>query len=61
MPEAWIQLQCPNCQEVWELNPADLPAPDRAFTCSLCGATFPTSEFERTQRGLRILESFHGR
>ena len=27
MQEAWIQLQCPGCEEQREANPADLPEP----------------------------------
>ena len=60
MREAWIRLECPECTETWEANPADLPAPGRSFTCKHCGATRSISEFPRTQRGFEILESFHG-
>lgn len=59
MPEAWVPLECPNCTESWEANPADLPAPGATFTCNHCGATRTTAEFTRTQRGFEILESFH--
>jgi len=59
MPEAWITLECPECGEDWEANPADLPAPDDAFTCNHCGKTHPISEFAKTKRGFEILESFH--
>lgn len=59
MPEAWIQLQCPECQEGWEANPSELPAPGNRYTCDHCGAQRSISEFMRTGRGLEILEEFH--
>ncbi|PSP46640.1 hypothetical protein BRC60_09825 [Halobacteriales archaeon QH_1_68_42] len=33
MQEAWIQLQCPGCEEQREANPADLPGPQATRTC----------------------------
>ncbi|PSP53612.1 hypothetical protein BRC74_03540 [Halobacteriales archaeon QH_7_68_42] len=59
MQEAWIQLQCPGCEEQREANPADLPGPQATRTCDSCGETRPTSEFTRTVRDFEILESFH--
>jgi hypothetical protein len=59
MQEAWIQLACPACEETWESNPADLPAPAEEYDCKHCGHTAPVSEFMRTGRDLEILESFH--
>ena len=59
MQEAWIQLQCPDCGEQWETNPADLHEPDREFACEHCDATRPLSEFAKTQRDFEILEEFH--
>jgi hypothetical protein len=59
MTEARVQLQCPACEETWEANPADLPAPGRAFVCRHCGDERPTPEFMRTGRSLETLESFH--
>ncbi|WP_436931066.1 DUF7836 family putative zinc-binding protein [Halosimplex halobium] len=60
MQEAWIQLQCPECGEQWEANPADLPEPDAAFGCKDCEARRPLSEFTKTARDFEILEEFHG-
>lgn len=58
MPPAWIQLQCPDCESVWEENPGDLPEPDREFTCDHCGSEARTSEFMKTKRSLEVLEEF---
>lgn len=60
MSEAWIQLQCPNCEERWEANPSDLPEPSTSRTCEHCGASRPTAEFMKTKRDLEILEEFKG-
>lgn len=60
MQEAWIQLHCPDCQENWEANPADLPEPDSEFSCQHCDSARPTAEFVKTTRGLEILRDFHG-
>ncbi|WP_459192755.1 DUF7836 family putative zinc-binding protein [Halosimplex sp. J119] len=59
MQEAWIQLRCPDCDEQWEANPADLHSPDEAFTCEGCDGTRPLSEFTKTQRDFEILRDFH--
>lgn len=59
MQEAWVQLQCPDCTEQWEANPADLHRPDREFTCKDCGGTRPLSEFARTARDFEIIEEFN--
>lgn len=59
MQEAWIELQCSECDREWEANPADLPGPDDSFTCDGCGTTRPMPEFTKTARGLEILEGFH--
>lgn len=59
MPEAWIQLQCPDCTEHWEENPADLPDPRDELTCEHCGGDRPVSEFTRTTRDFEILQQFH--
>ncbi len=58
MVEAWIQLQCPSCDEEWERSPSDLPGPDADFTCNHCGETRRVAEFMMTQRDLEILEEF---
>ena len=60
MQEAWIQLQCPNCEEQWEANPADLPAPDSTHACEHCGVERRGAEFAKTARDFEILEEFHG-
>lgn len=59
MNEAWIQLQCPDCEATWEADPADLPAPDADHGCDNCGATRPTGEFARSTRDFEILSEFH--
>ena len=61
MQEAWIQLQCPDCTEQWEANPADLSEPQREFDCAHCETTRPLSEFTKTVRDFEILEEFHAR
>lgn len=60
MREAWIHLQCPDCEEQWEADPADLPAPGGEFTCEECGSRRPIAEFVKTKEGLQIHEQFHG-
>lgn len=59
MPEAIIQIRCPECENHWEENPVDLPPPGEEFRCSHCGARRSTSEFMRAKRDLEILEEFH--
>lgn len=59
MNEAWIELRCPNCEETWEENPTDLPAPGTEYTHGACGATRSVGEFMRSKRDFEILESFH--
>jgi predicted RNA-binding Zn-ribbon protein involved in translation (DUF1610 family) len=59
MREAWIDLECSHCGEIWEANPADLPAPVEPFTCPHCGQNGTTSEFAKTTRGFEILAEFH--
>jgi hypothetical protein len=61
MQEAWIRLRCPDCDEQWQANPADLHAPDLAFSCEHCEGTRPLSEFTKTARDFEILEEFHAR
>lgn len=58
MAEAWIQLWCPSCEQAWESSPTDLPAPDTAFECPVCGETRTTAEFLKAQRDLEILKEF---
>lgn len=59
MVEAWIQLLCPKCEETWEANPNDLPAPSKKFSCNHCQTTRPMAEFMRTARDLEILENLY--
>jgi predicted RNA-binding Zn-ribbon protein involved in translation (DUF1610 family) len=59
MPEAWITVRCPECGDVWEDSPTDLPAPDVTFHCPKCGAERNTSEFMKTHRDLEILRNFY--
>lgn len=58
MQEAWLQMQCPECEENWEEKVTALSAPDTAFTCDACGTSRPLSEFMKTSRDLEILEQF---
>ena len=55
MDEAWITLQCPDCTEHWEANPADFDGPSVDYECDACGVTHPLSEFCETKRDLEIL------
>lgn len=58
MVEAWIQLRCPACEQVWEASPTDLPAPDVSFECASCGERRSTAQFMKAQRDLEILKQF---
>lgn len=59
MQEGWIQLECVDCGQQWQANPANLPAPGNEFTCDECGAERPVAEFVKTQRGYDVLAEFH--
>lgn len=59
MQEAWIDLECPNCGELWEATLTDLPEPGGEHSCRHCGDTRSMVEFPRTARDLDVLESFH--
>jgi uncharacterized protein YecT (DUF1311 family) len=61
MQEAWIQLRCPDCEDQWEANPSDLPAPQERLTCDGCGESRRISELTKTARDLEVLEEFHGK
>lgn len=56
MVETYVRLLCPECNKVWEANPADLPLSDRLFDCPNCHATYRTSEFMRTEHDLQTLK-----
>ncbi|MHB9285935.1 hypothetical protein ACKVMT_02710 [Halobacteriales archaeon Cl-PHB] len=58
MNDAWITLQCPDCQESWEANPGDLPAPGEQTRCEHCDTRRPTAELMKTNRDLDILQEF---
>ena len=60
MQEAWIQLRCPDCEDQWEANPSNLPAPQERMACESCGETRHVSELTKTARDLEVLEEFHG-
>ena len=60
MREGWIRLECADCGEQWDADPADLPAPGNEFRCDHCGSERPVAEFPKTPRGLDILKEFHG-
>ena len=59
MPEAWIQVKCPDCEEHFEENPGNLPSPGEEFQCPHCGARHPVSEFMRAKHDLEVLKQFH--
>jgi uncharacterized Zn ribbon protein len=59
MNEAWIQLQCPECETTWEENPAEMPEPDAEYACDSCGTTRSAGEFARSTRDFEILADFH--
>ena len=59
MHEAWIQLLCPDCEEVWEANPTDLQPPAEQFRCPYCDTERKTAEFMKATRDLEILETLH--
>lgn len=58
MVEAWIELRCPACEQVWESSPTDLPAADAKFECASCGERRTTAQFMKDQRDLEILKQF---
>ena len=58
MNEAWIPLECTDCENVWEATPVALPTPDAEFECPYCGARDPLTSFVKTPEGLQILEAF---
>lgn len=55
MQEAWITVQCPHCEETWEAEVDELPAPDDQFQCDNCDDYGRTSEFAKTPRDLEVL------
>lgn len=59
MREGWIQLECVDCEEQWDANPADLPSPGNEYSCDHCDSERPITEFMKTQRGFDILKEFH--
>lgn len=59
MEKAWIQLQCPGCEQQWEADPTDLPPPETSWSCPHCGTTHHVSEFTKTTRAFEILSEFH--
>lgn len=60
MRPAWIQLECPSCQEIWESSLDAVPVLDTDFDCPYCRSRNPVSAFVRTKEGLEILEEFQG-
>ncbi|RKD94704.1 DUF7836 family putative zinc-binding protein [Halopiger aswanensis] len=58
MREGWIDLECPDCGDHWEADPASLPSPGNRYTCERCESERPIAAFVKTKRGLDILESF---
>lgn len=60
MKDAWIHLECPACQEVWESSLNALPTLGTEFGCPYCEAQHPVAEFVKTKEGLNILRDFQG-
>jgi hypothetical protein len=60
MQEAWITLQCPDCEAHWEAQVGELSAPDTDFDCDACDAVHPLAEFTQTKRDLEVLQEFAG-
>lgn len=58
MKPAWIHLECPGCQEVWESTLDAVPALGGTFECPYCQVSNPTREFVRTQEGLETLAEY---
>jgi len=58
MVQAWIQLRCPSCEQMWESSPTDLPPPTADFECASCGERRSTAQFMKDQRDLEILKQF---
>jgi len=59
MQEAWVTLQCPDCDEHWEAQVGDLPAPETGFDCHDCGTEASLAEFMQTKRDLEVVREFH--
>lgn len=58
MAEAYVNLDCPTCDKVWEAPPHDLPGRRDEFTCPDCDAVHPLAEFARSQRDLEVIDQF---
>lgn len=58
MTPAWIHLECPGCQEVWESTLDAVPELGGEFQCPYCRTTNPVAEFVRTKEGLSVLEEY---
>ena len=58
MVEAFVRLQCPECQKGWEENPAELPDHTAQFTCPSCETARRLAEFMRTERDLETVKQF---
>lgn len=60
MKPAWIHLECPSCQEVWESTLDAVPSLGDRFDCPYCETRNPAREFVKTQEGLKVLREFQG-
>ena len=58
MVEAFVRLQCPECNTDWEENPSDLPGSKNNYSCPSCHATRRLAELMRTDRDLETLKQF---
>lgn len=56
MNETRVRLLCPECGKQWEVQPRDLPAPERTFHCPNCHASRRLAEFTRTGHDLSVLK-----
>lgn len=57
---AWIQLECPDCREVWESTPDAVPPLGDEFECPYCRSQGSVAGFVKTSEGLTAIETFQG-
>lgn len=60
MAEAWVQLQCVECEKRWQENPAELPAPKEEYRCPDCETRATVGEFLLTQQDLETVRGLQG-
>jgi len=59
MQEAWLQLECPDCNDHREATVHDLSTPETEYACPSCGSRRPLREFMATTRDLEVLQQFY--